>query len=140
MALEASRIDVWAAGIKDVPGAAAEKLVALAEAGASLEMVYAGREAHMPEGGIMVVAPIKGTALIRAAKKAGFAKSDWKYFVRVAGPDKKGRGAEMTKALAEAGLNLASMSASAIGKKFVCYLMLDTAADATKAVRVLKKL
>ena len=45
----------------------------------------------------------------------------------------------MTQALADAGINLRGLSAAALGKKFVCYLALDKAADAAKAIRVLKK-
>ena len=35
MALNITRVDVWVAGIEDRPGGLAEKLAALAEAGAS---------------------------------------------------------------------------------------------------------
>ena len=140
MALEVSRVDVWVAGIKDEPGAGAAKLAALAEGGADLEMVYAGRCAEMPGGALMVVSPLKGARQIKAARKAGFAKSDHYSVVRVAGSDKPGRGAELTRALAEKGVNLAEMSAVVIGRRFVCYLMVDAAADAAKIVRALKKM
>jgi hypothetical protein len=42
--------------------------------------------------------------------------------------------------MAEAGVSLRGLSAAAFGKKFVCYLALDTAADAVKATVVGKKL
>ena len=43
-------------------------------------------------------------------------------------------------ALAAAKVNLRGMSAGAIGRKFVCYLAVDTAAQATKAAATLRKL
>ncbi len=46
----------------------------------------------------------------------------------------------MTRALAEAGINLRGLSAATIRKQFVVYLALDTAADARKAMNVLKKI
>jgi hypothetical protein len=42
--------------------------------------------------------------------------------------------------LAESGLNVRGLSAAAIGSKFVAYVALDTAAEAAKAVRILRKL
>ena len=46
----------------------------------------------------------------------------------------------MTEAIAGAGINLRGLSAAAIGKRFVTYLVLDTAADATKVARILTDL
>ena len=54
--------------------------------------------------------------------------------------DKQGQGAKITQALAAAGISLRGLSAAAIGRKFVAHLALDTSADATKAIRALKKL
>jgi hypothetical protein len=44
----------------------------------------------------------------------------------------------MTTLLARAGVNLRGLSAAAFGRRFVCHLALDTAAAATKAVKVLR--
>ena len=44
----------------------------------------------------------------------------------------RGIGKAITKALAEAGINLRGLSAAAIGKRFVAHLALDTAEDAAK--------
>lgn len=140
MALKVSRVDVWVAKIKDKPGAAAEKLAALAEAGAGLEYVVGATRDKASEGAVIGVAPLKGAAQCRAARKAGFARLDKIRLVRVEGLDKKGRGAEITQALAKARINLLGLNAVVIGRKFVCHLMLRKPDDATKAIRVLKKL
>jgi hypothetical protein len=139
MALKVSRVDTWAATIEDRPGGLARKLGALAAAGANLEMVIARRKPDKPGLGVVYVAPLKGAKVTRAAAAAGFSKAEALHSVRAEGPDKPGLGATMTRALAEAGINLRGLSAAAIGKKCVVYLAVDTAADADAAAKVLRK-
>ena len=140
MALKVSRVDVWAAGLKDKPGRMADKLAALADAGANLQFVVARRAPDKPGTGVVFVTPLKGAKQLRAAKKAGFLKTKALRSVRAEGTDKPGIGARVAQALADAGINVRGFSAAAIGRKFVCYVALDKADDATKTVRTLKKL
>jgi hypothetical protein len=139
MALEVSRVDIWAGSVKDSPGALAEKLVALADAGAQLGYVMARRAPEKPGTGVVYLTPVKGAKQAAAAKKAGLHKTKSLFAVRAEGRDKRGLGAQMTAALAAADINLRGMSASVIGRRFVLHLALDSAADATKAARVLRK-
>lgn len=138
MALAVTRTDVWAASIEDRAGGLAEKLAAVAAAGAQLEFVVARRAPDKPGTGVVFIAPLAGAAQLRAAKKAGFAKTQSLHSVRIEGPDKPGLGAQVTCALAKAGINLRGLSAAAIGKRCVVYLALDKATDAAKAARALK--
>lgn len=140
MALSVTRTDVWAAGIDDKPGGLAAKLAALAEAGAQLEFVVARRAPDKPGTGVVFLTPLKGAAQVRAGKKAGFEKTESLHSLRVEGPDEPGLGAKITRALAEAGINLRGVSAAAIGRQCVVYLALDSSADAGKAARLLKRL
>ena len=140
MALNVTRVDVWAARIQDKPGGLTKKLAALAEAGAQLEFVIARRAPDKPGTGVVFLTPLKGAAQIRAARKAGFEKTKSLCSVRIEGPDKPGLGARMTEALAEAGINLRGLSAAALGKRCIVYLAVDSSADATKATRILKRL
>jgi hypothetical protein len=139
MALKVSRVDTWAVTIDDRPGGLAGKLRALADGKANLEFVIARRAPDRPGTGVAFVTPVAGAAQ-RAAKQAGFAKTATLHTVRIQGPDKPGEGARIAAALAEAGLNMRGFSAAAIGRAFVAHVALDSAADAAKAVRVLKKL
>ena len=139
MAIEAKRVDIWVGSIKDKPGGLAEKLDPLAAAGAKLEYVMARRAPEKRGTGVVFLAPLKGTKQAAAARKAGLHKAKSLAAVRAVGSDKAGLGAAMTCALADAGLNVRGLSASVIGRKFVLWLALDSAKDATKAVRVLKK-
>jgi hypothetical protein len=140
MALNVTRVDVWAASMEDQPGGLAQKLAALAAAGAQLEFVVARRAPDKPGKGVVFLTPLTGAAQARAAKQAGFEKTKSLHSVRAEGPDKPGLGARITQALAGAGINLRGISAAAINKRCIVYLALDTAADATKAIRILKSL
>jgi len=140
MKLKVAHVDVWAASIEDKPGGVAEKLAPLAEKGANLEFVIARRAPEKPGSGVVFVTPVKGAALIRAAKKAGFIKAESLRSVRVEGPDKAGLGAMLTQKLAEAGINLRGLSAAVVGRRFVLYLAVDDQAEATKAMRLLRRM
>jgi len=138
MALKVSKVDVWVGGLKDRPGALAEKLRALADAGAELEFLIARRAPDKPGAGVVFLTPLKGAKQLAAAKKAGLRKTRSLNSVQIEGPDKPGLGAKLTEALAAKGINLRGLSAAVIGKRFVMHLALDSSADAAKAVRTLK--
>ncbi len=135
-----TRVDTWAAALQDKPGNLAGKLKALGSAGVNLEFVIARRRAERPGKGVLFVTPIRGAKGSRAAREAGFAKTNSLHTVRVEGPDRKGQGARIAQALAEQGLNLRGLSAAAIGRQFVTHIALDSSGDAAKAVRALKAL
>ena len=136
MALTVAKVDVWAAGIEDKPGSLAEKLEALSKAGANLEFVIARRDES--GGAVVFVAGLEGDRQLAAAQKAGFHTTDSLHSVRAGGDDQSGLGAEVTTALAGAGINLRGLSAASIGDQCVFYLALDSSADADKAVEVLE--
>jgi len=130
MGLKVSKVEVWAAPIEDRVGGLVHKLAPLSAAGANLEFVIARRAPEHPGKGVVFVAPLAGEEQVRGATDAGFLPADSLHSVRIEGPDRPGLGMMMAKALADAGVNLRGLSAAAIGRKFVCYLALDTADDA----------
>jgi hypothetical protein len=138
MKLKVSRVDVWAATLKDRPGGLAGALTAAAKAGADLDFVIARRRPEKRGEGVVFLTPIAGAAQVKAAKAAGFAKADGLHSLRIQGRNKPGVGAKIARELAAARINLRGFSAAALDKRFVVYLALDTAAAAAKAVRVLK--
>jgi len=139
MKLDITRVDVWAATIKDRPGGLAQKLDALAKAGTNLEFLISRRTPEKPGRGVVFVTPIKGTKQVAAAKKAGFRKAQSLRSVRVAAPDTPGLGVRLTQQIADAGINLRGLSGAAIGKRAVFHFAFDSAADANKAIRLLKQ-
>ena len=139
MALKATKADVWAVTIEDRAGAAAEKLEALAQGGANLEMLLA-RRTEQPGQGVMFVTPVKGAKAVKAAQTAGFGKPENIHSVRIEGGDKPGLGSKIARALGDAGISFRGVSAVAVGRKFISYIACDSAEDATKAISVLKKI
>jgi hypothetical protein len=140
MAIKVTKTDVWAATIEDRAGGAAEKLQALSDAGVSLEMALARRTPENPGKGTLFVTPIKGTKTMRAARAAQFAKPENIHSLRIEGDDKPGLGAMIARSLGEAGISFRGISAVAIGRKFLGFIALDSAEDATRALGVLKKI
>ncbi|HEU5396232.1 MAG TPA: ACT domain-containing protein [Verrucomicrobiae bacterium] len=140
MAFKVQRVETWAAPLQDKPGGLAAKLAALAHANVNLEFLIARRAPDRPGKGVVFVTPIEGAAKVRAARAAGFRKTVSLHTVRFQGPDRKGVGAKVTRALAEQGLNVRGLSAAAMKGKFIAHLALDTTADAAKAMRILRAL
>ncbi len=139
MAYSVNKVDVWVTEIDDRPGGLAEKLDGLAQAGVSLEFVISRRAPTMPGKGVVFLTPIRGTKQTRAAQDAGFNTTSRVHYVRVSGPDRAGLGVKMTRALADAGLNLRGVSGAALGRQSVAYFGFDSAEDATSAMKILKK-
>jgi hypothetical protein len=137
MSFKVTKVDVWVGEIEDRPGTLAEKLETLGSARASLEFVIARRD--QPGKSVVFLAPLKGAAQMRAARNAGLAKATNLCSLRLEGPDKRGLGALITRALADAGINLRGLSAAAIGRRHVTYFAFDRAEDARRAGPILKK-
>src|SRR2546430_8452486 len=106
MKLKITRAVVWAADIEDRPGGLAEKLEALAKAGANLDFVLARRAPESPGMGVVFVAPLKGAKQMRAASNAGFLKTEIMHAVRVARENPTGFGREITPAHPPVGLSI----------------------------------
>lgn len=137
MDLLVERVDVWAATIQDRPGGLSEVLATLRDAGANLQFVIA-RRSDVPGMGVVFVTPLQGDREIRAAAQVGFNVTQSLHSIRVMGRDEPGIGAELTQKLAEAGINLRGLSASAIGPQFVAYVAFDSLDDANKAMGILQ--
>ena len=133
------RAEVWAAAIKDEPGGLADKLEAVAQAGADLAFVIARRQPDQPGAGVVFLTPLQGDAQTAAATGAGFTATDTLHSVRIEGPDKPGLVAQISRRLGEAGINLRGLSGAAVGSRFIGYLALDSADDADEAIRLLQQ-
>ena len=140
MTIKASRHDVWMAVIDDRAGGAAEKLEALAGAGADLEVVLARRTPEHPGQGVLFASPVEGKKVLAAAEQAGFRRAENIHGIRIEGTDKPGLGAKIGRCLADAGISFRGMNSMAIGKNFLTFIAVDSADDAAKAVKALRKL
>lgn len=140
MKLDIARVDVYSANVPDRPGELAKKLAVLSDAGADIEFLLARPGQKRGGKGVAYVAPVKGAAQSKAARKARFTKTNRITVLRVEGANRAGLGAKMTKAVGDAGVNIREISTVTTGRKFVVHFVLDGAAEATKAARALHAL
>lgn len=139
MELIVKRVDVWAAGLKDIPGGLARVLTGLREAGADLDFILARRVPEKPGTGVVFVTPLRGDREVAAAANLGFNVTRSVHSVRVDGDNKPGVAAELTSKLAEAGISLRGLSVAVTGARFILYIGLDSADDAKKTVDILQQ-
>lgn len=138
MELNAERVDVWAALMKDEPGELARMLSALSAAGADLAFVIGRRAPEAPGYGALFVTPLEGEAQLEAAHKLGFHLSPRVHSLRVEGENRAGVGAEITRKIADAGINVRGFSAAVVQGRFVAYVGFDSAAESEHALDVLQ--
>jgi hypothetical protein len=131
---------VWAGDIADQPGALADKIDALAKAGANLEFVIARRRPEAPGKGVVFVSPVQGKSAEDAATSSGLSKALDVPTLRVEGSDQPGIGERMLRAISDLGINLRGVSAAAIGGKFVTYIGFYRADEASRAAQALREL
>lgn len=136
MSFTVSKVEVWAGDIMNKPGMLARVLEALSNAGAQLEFVIARRATEHTSR--VFVSPIKGAKQVQAAGDVGLVPARTMHAIRIDGPDRAGLGSQMTRAVADQGINLRGVSAAAIGRNSVTYLAFDTADDAAQATKVVK--
>ena len=140
MPYRVTKVDIWTGTSRDRPGGLAGKLEALSRGGANLEFVLSRRVPDRPGRGVVFIAPVKGAAQARAARKAGLRRATNLRSLKVVGPDRKGLGARITRALANAGINLRGLSAVAQRRQIMVYIAFDKGPGATRSIPILKKI
>ncbi len=128
------RVDYFAVSVPNKPGEAARILTALEHAGVSLTG-FSG----FPEGrrAQMDFIAADAAAFKAAAKKAGLTVSAKKTAFIVEGEDRPGAVAELTRKLAEAGINITAMQAVSAGENRYGGLLWVKPEDVRKAAKVL---
>lgn len=134
------RVQVWSAEIADRAGGAASVLAPLAESGANLEFILSRRMPHRPGFGELYLAPITGPQQTRAAHAVNLHHANDMVLLRIRGSDRPGVGHHLASTLAQAGLNLRSLTMAAVDGRFVAYVATDSADDTAKAVQALAAL
>src|SRR5262249_45822149 len=99
-------VRLWILIGADRKGMLAEALEPLVQSGANLQIVMGYRYPGEHDRAAVEVFPIEGATQEAAARKAGFDKSDTPC-LEVDGEDRKGLGAQMARALADAGISMA---------------------------------
>jgi predicted amino acid-binding ACT domain protein len=137
MSYTIKKVEVWVADILNRPGTLARVLEALAEAGAALEFMIARRMTETTSR--LFLAPLTGRKQKQAAAEVGVVPASGMHSIRIEGPDRRGLGAEVSRAVAAADINIRGVSAAALGRKMVFYLAFESAAEAKAAAAVIRK-
>jgi hypothetical protein len=131
-------VEVWAADVLDRPGMLARILEALTEAGAQLEFLIARRVTEKTSR--VFVAPLRGKKQRQAATEVGLVPAVRMHSLRIDGPDRRGLGAELARAVAAAGINIRGASAATIGRRSVFYLAFQAEDEARAAANAIRRL
>jgi hypothetical protein len=138
MPVQVKRITLWWKEIENRTGSLASTLEPVAKAGADLEIVmgycYPGDRAKAA----VEVYPVANKKATAAAESAGLSASAIPA-VLVQGDNRAGLGHAITKAVADAGVNLDFLVAQVIGRKFSAVLGFENDGDANKATTLIKK-
>jgi hypothetical protein len=129
------KVDYYYTMVSDKPGEAARILKALHEAGINL-IAFSG----FPEGARRAqldFVPEDSAAFTKAARKAGIKLSPRKSGFLIQGEDRPGALAELTRKLAEAGINITAVDAVCAGEGRYGALLWVKAADMRRAAKAL---
>ena len=138
MAITVKKIELWRREVENTPGMLAETLAPLSGAGTDLQVVMGYGYPGDTKKAAIEVFPVKGKKPSAAAKEAGLAVSSVSALL-VEGDNKPGIGHGYASAIADAGINLDFLVAQTLGKKFSAVFGFANAADATKAMGLIKK-
>jgi hypothetical protein len=138
MALSVKSITLWRRELQDRPGTLAESLSPLAQGGVNVQIVMAYRFPGEPGRAAVELFPIAGKRATAAAGGAGFAASSIPALL-VEGDDAPGLGERLTRAVADAGINLDFLIAQVIGRKYSAVFGFADADGARRAVPLIKK-
>jgi hypothetical protein len=138
MAVKVKRITLWRKELENRAGTLAETLEPVARAGADLQVVMGYCYPGDRTKAAVEVFPIAGKKSTAAAQGAGLAAAGIPA-LHVEGDNRAGVGSSITRALADAGLNLDFLMAQVVGRKFSAVFGFENDTDADKASALIKK-
>ncbi len=138
MAVKVKAITIWRRDTENRPGALAGALEPLALGGADLRVVMGYRQPGEESRATIEIYPVTGKKAAAAAQSAGLSASSIPTLL-VEGDNKPGLGYAMSRAIADAGINLAFLVAQVIGRKYSAILGFESEADAKKASGLIKR-
>jgi len=138
MAVTVKKVTLWRREIQDRPGALAQVLAPLADAGASLRVVMGYRHPEPAGRAAVELAPVSGRKVTAAAQGAGLSPAAIGALL-VEGDDRPGLGRTLSTALADAGINLHFLMALVAGRRYSAIFGFGSDADADRAVGIIKK-
>jgi hypothetical protein len=136
MSVTVKRISFWRSEVNNKPGVLARVLGPLAESKTDLEVLMGYRYPGNETQAAIELFPVDGKQASAAAKRAGLAPADIPAFI-VSGANKPGRVYSLVKRISDGGINLAFVSAQAVGKKFSAVMGFEKESDAKRAEAII---
>ena len=130
-------ITLWRAEVDNQPGALARTLEPLAAAKANLQIVMGYRLPDDRVRAAIEVFPVIGAHVTSAAQAAGLSEAAIGA-VHVEGDNRPGLGHAITKALADAGINIDFFLAQVSGRRHMTVIGFDSRKDADRAIPLIK--
>jgi hypothetical protein len=138
MAVSVRKVVLWRKEVENRPGALANALSSLAQAGADLQVVMAYRYPGEESKAAIELYPVTAKKSVAAAQEAGLNASSIPALL-LDGDNRPGLGHDISQALADAGINIDFLLGQVVGRKYSAVLGFDSDADATKAVTLIRK-
>ena len=136
MSVSVKPIQLWRRELENRPGELALVLEPLAEVGADLRIVMGYRYPGNESRAAVELFPIRGKKATAAASQAGLTAGQIAALL-VRGDSKPGVGHAITRALADAGINLDFLVGQQIGGRFAFVLGFDNDEQTAKAAEII---
>jgi len=138
MAVTVKKIVLWRSEVENRPGALASTLAPLANAGADLHVVMAYRYPGDETKAAIELYPVTGKKSVVAAQEAGLSASSIPALL-VEGDNRPGLGHAISRAIADAGINLGFLVTQVVGRKYSAVFGFESEADASRGAALIRK-
>jgi len=138
MPVTVKRITLWRKELENRAGTLAGTLEPLAKAGADLQIVMGYRIPNEHMKAAVELYPITNKKTTQAAQEAGLVASQIPVLL-VQGDNRPALGHNISRAIAEAGVNLDFLVAQVVGRKYSAVIGFENEADASRATALIKK-
>jgi len=132
VAVSIRKVTLWRTEVDHRPGALADLLEPLAEAGADLQTVMGYRIPGRRGRAVIEVAPVSNRKVARAAREGGLAPGGAPALL-ILGDNRPGLANRIARALSERGVNLAFLVAQVVGRRYSAVFGFENEADLDKA-------
>lgn len=138
MAVAVKKITLWRTEVENKPGMLAQTLEPLAAAGADLQVVMGYRIPGQETRAVIEIHPVSGKKITAAAQSAGLSEAGFPALL-VQGDNEPGLGHKLSKAIAEAGVNLSFMVAQVLEGRYSAVIGLENEEDLKKVSSIVRK-